>query len=385
MLAESRSCTERRANPSVHPRPAASTLFSNISDPQISSNERRYPFGSGGLTQMEGAVSTNIPYKDEHKSRDVSLKEDKEDRASDGVGSDPLGDKLYVDAASVTINSEYETDIDNPLGDDGLGQDKSDSSCWRPELPPTALLEYIKTMATQRFLIELKSPSGLSSVVGNMNDNLEKSQKEVKCLEHSFGSSALVAIGILIEELTRECIVSWSKRNYDAIKLMNKITKREQRKIPKNSNFDDSDNRLSVLENSAKVGGEKRKINDIIGTGPLGPVTSKSLRIEARLQLQGAKFKPDSLYSDDDDEEEEENEKEEETKENEIYSRVTSQNENINLIESEKQSAARIKSNEKVKKIKNIHDSNKSKYLTPALLQNRLEVRNTLHSIFLLF
>ena len=47
---------------------------------------------------------------------------------------------------------------------------------------------------------------------------------------------------------------------------------------------------------------DKRKIDDVIGTGPLGPVTKRSIRIEARLQLQGAIFKPDlsDLNSDDD-------------------------------------------------------------------------------------
>ena len=341
LLSESRSCTERRANPSFHPRPAASTLFSDSSNPKRCINERRFPPGSGGLTQMEGAVSTKMPYKDENKSWDPLLREDKENRASDGVGSDPIGDKLYIDAASVTINAEYETDIDNPLGDDGLGQDKSDSSCWRPELPPTALLEYITSIATQRFLAEMKSPSVLSSV-GSKNQNLHKLRKEVKCLENSLSSSALVAVGILVEELTRECIVSWSRKNQDAMQLKRTERSSKNRDAPESSNYEDNGNR----SDAAKLG-EKRKFDNIIGTGPLGPVTNRSIRIEARLQLQGAIFKPEfsDLNSDDDDEEE-------------IDSKKQMQNKGGN--DNQRRS--------------NLRENDKIEYVTSTLLRNRLEV-----------
>ena len=351
LLAESRSCTERRANPSFHPRPAASTLFSDTSQPKRCINEKRFPQGSGGLTQMEGAVSTKMPYKDENKTWDPLLREDKENRASDGVGSDPLGDKLYIDAASVTINAEYETDVDNPLGDDGLGQDKSDSSCWRPELPPTALLEYIKSIATQRFIAEMKSPS-LLSTAGSKNQNLHELKKEVKCLENSLSSSALVAVGILVEELTRECMVSWSRKNQDATQLKRIKRSSKNRSIPEISNSEDSGN-ISEVANLSEVIGEKRKIDDVIGTGPLGPVTKRSIRIEARLQLQGAIFKPDLSDSNSDDDDDGDDDEGERDSDKHVLN----------------------KGRNKDQRGGNSRENDKIKYVTSSLLRNRLEVR----------
>ena len=261
---------------------------------------------------MDSAVAATMPLE-EHSSIDnfQAKSRFKNFLASEGVGTDDQGNKMYIDAAAVCINAEYECNIDESIGKDMLGIDRSDSSCWRPQLPPPALLDYIKLIASKRLQLHAKLNAEKMNQDDNDDDNGKYPPKNFNDLEHALSGSALVAVGILIEELTRDLMVSWNKRNYEANKNYNtqpkekgsnrSTTSSSQSKSsdhPRSSESDDendndNENEIDVSETNSS-GNLKRNFHDFNGAGPLGPVSRKNIRIEARLQLQGALFKTQS-------------------------------------------------------------------------------------------
>lgn len=68
------------------------------------------------------------------------------------------------------------------------------------EAPPAELLEYIKTLAVAKV-----SRHGVSTEATEHKEDFTR-------LENKFDPSALVALGILIEELVRDMIINWYKR-----------------------------------------------------------------------------------------------------------------------------------------------------------------------------
>lgn len=264
---------------------------------------------------MDGAVSTHMLREDEitaiaADSRGI--------RKGDEKFEDPRGNQLFLDSINVRNSSEYGSAPDD-VKVHGEVEDRSDSSCWRPELPPPALLDYLRILGSQR----LQSDSGTCDENGKqLQDSL------ANCLS----DSALVAVGILIEELTTEFMVSWRRKNFEATKH--------------NTNTVNSVDEVYRGTSKRKA---KRKAS-VLGTGPLGPVTKRALAMESRLQLKGAKFFPDQDGP--------EESKNSEGGENDSAAEASAGNPSSSVA------------------------TGGSVLMTSALLRNRLEVRDLLHATF---
>lgn len=215
------------------------------------------------MTHMNSAVAAHmIPnYQENRNHLEKSMKGS--GRFTYGVDSamaDVQGNQLFIDADSLFADSEAirsRSAVDN---DHELRTAKPDSSCVRPEIPSTVLLNYLRNMAVHRHRQELKN---YSKEGVNEEDHCPQS------LAFAFSSTALVALGVLVEELTRECMVSWEERN-DLDR--NKLGKR--------------------LDTSKENVDRERKDKELKSSiGPLSVLSERTLQIEARLQLQGASFK----------------------------------------------------------------------------------------------
>ena len=340
LLAESRACTKRRAHPSPHARPSATSFFSSTGGENSSvSSENQFASGSGALSQMHSAVAGSMPLREQlySESEENAFKRSKGSNGSMGslgsMGSmggdgeaDLLGNKMFIDSLSVCINSEYDDTTDPDAsggagvgdgGDDLLGLDRSDSSCWRPELPPSELLDYIRMIASKRIQTDSESAQGggmggesANGVDERREQNSERNDKrkgkrkreqegkrgvaegDVDSMVASLSGSALVAVGVLVEELTRELIVTWRKIHAEAMKNK-RLRARYQENCGKNNdnknNFKDNTNNVNNVNstNNSKNTSDAQKS---ITAAPLGPATKRAVRIEARLQLQGANF-----------------------------------------------------------------------------------------------
>lgn len=266
LLAESKACSERRQNPSFHARGSASVLFNHVhcdnsmvpTHTRLNTGDRENPIGSGTLKQMESAVATNMLRHDQVKEIASSNVTSDKSRRGDAKAEDPRGNQMYIDSADISQCDEYERSP-NIVKIAGETVNGGDSSCFRPELPPTALLDYLRLLASHRMQSETGRPDDLS----------ETSQDP---LALSFSSSALVAMGVLVEELTGEMLISWRRKHYEA--------NRGDRKSV-NSVHDI----FTGICNRDEIGNIAEK-----SVGPFGPPTIRGLTIEAKLQLKGAKF-----------------------------------------------------------------------------------------------
>jgi hypothetical protein len=194
------------------------------------------------------------------------------------TGRETVGEKMISDADTVDVDCEYEGTTSNIYLKNGTVGNIGDSSCWRPELPSAALLDYLRTIAHRRHQQEIRK--NYLEEDDNVKENLSDS------LSSSFSASAIVAVGIIVEELSREMMVSWGSRT-----AKTKMTQA-------NEGHCNSDGDL----NDASSGGSKRNENKRrkrtdVGTGPLGLLSKRTLKIEARLQLQGALFRLPSTSS----------------------------------------------------------------------------------------
>jgi DNA-nicking Smr family endonuclease len=100
-------------------------------------------------------------------------------------------------------------------------------------------------MARQRHQKEIET--------ANSNGYVDETQC-LESLDNVFSSSALVSLGVLVEELTKECMISWEERN--------------------------------ALDWSKEESYIRREFK----AGPLSLLSQRNVQIEARLQLQGASF-----------------------------------------------------------------------------------------------
>lgn len=260
-MAESKACAERRQNPNLHARNSFPSLFNEVltDDSILPGNLRpnigdiQLPTGSGSLKQMESAVST-------HMLREDQIEAIERPRygihKGDRLAEDPRGNQMFLDSLDIGNSNEYFRAPDEAHGSHSA-EDKSSSSGWRPELPPPALLDYIRTLASQRLQQECGVPD-------------ENVGQPPEALAYCLSSSALVAIGVLIEELTGEFMVSWRKRYFEST-VMDRAT------------VDSVDDVFTGKK-------AKREASNVIGKGPLGPVSLRALTVEAKLQLKGAKF-----------------------------------------------------------------------------------------------
>ena len=248
---------------------------------RISSAERELPTGSSSLTEMNSAVAAQTMREDEIALIPKVVRG--MIRHGDWRDEDPRGNNLFLDSMDVGQNSEYERAPDD-ISKLGEEQDCSDSTCWRPELPSTVLLDYLRTLASQRFQSDYGKPSDSDSVqhsssgveeqpVAELPQNsFENGDHKPDALAYSLSSSGLVAIGILFEELTAEFMESWKRRHHEAA-----------------SNCENTVQSIDDLY-TGKKRRRKKNIHTPVGRGPLGPVSLRALAIEARLQLKGAKF-----------------------------------------------------------------------------------------------
>lgn len=327
-MAESKACAERRQNPSLHARNSFPPLFNEVltDDSILPGNLRpnigdvQLPIGSGTLKQMNSAVSTHMLREDQ-----IDLIEQPTIgiHSGDRLAEDPRGNQMFLDSTNVGIGSEY-TRAPDEINHIRNPEDVSSSSCWRPELPPPALLDYIRILASQRLQRECGIPD-------------ENGEQPPEALAYSLGSSALVAIGVLIEELTGEFMVSWRQKHFES--------KKSDR-----STIDSVDD-IYTGKNA------KRAASNVAGTGPLGPVSLRALTVEARLQLRGAKF-----FSDQDLKDEEKNEEED------CYFRVSSTRVHRKSKRSIKAAANKARANAKRARPRGFDT------VTSSLLRNRLEV-----------
>ena len=265
-MAESKACSERRQNPSFHARGSASLLFNHVHNDnsmvpthsRLNAGDREYPIGSGILKQMESAVTTHMLRHDQIKGiTSPNLTSDKILRG-DAKAEDPRGNQMFIDSLDVSQCDEYERSP-NIVKTPGETVNGGDSSCFRPELPPTALLDYLRLLASHRMQSESGRP-----------DDLQGISKDP--LAQSFSSSALVAMGVIVEELTAEMLISWRRKHYEA-----------NRDCRKSVNSVDD-----IFSGACK----RKNMGDtaVKSVGPLGPPSIRALTIEARLQLKGAKF-----------------------------------------------------------------------------------------------
>lgn len=265
-MAESKACSERRQNPSLHARNSFPSLFNEVlnDDSILPGNLRpnigdiQLPIGSGTLKQMDSAVSTHMLRQDQ---ADAIGPTKSGIGTGDRLAEDPRGNQMFLDSLDVGNSNEY-TRAPDQSHDIRSPEDKSSSSCWRPELPPPALLDYIRILASQRLQRECGVPD---EAVG----------QPPEALAFCLSSSALVAIGVLIEELTGEFMISWRQKHFES-------TMKDKETI-------DSVDDIFTGKRT------RRDDSSVTGSGPLGPVSLRALTVEAKLQLKGAKFFSDQL------------------------------------------------------------------------------------------
>lgn len=313
----------------------------------MSSAERELPTGSSSLTEMNSAVAAQTMREDE-----IALipKVVGVIRHGDWRDEDPRGNNLFLDSMDVGQNSEYEHAPDDIIkrGDE---QDCSDSTCWRPELPSPLLLDYLRTLASQRF----------QSDYGKTRDSEQHSSSDVEeqpagelrqdysgnedhkpdPLAYSLSSSAIVAVGILFEELTAEFMESWKRRHHEATGKCESV-----------QSIDDL--------YTGKKRRRKRNIRKHTGGGPIGPLSIRALAIEARLQLKGAKF-----FSDDDNSPPMRNKSSDEVEPVIVWAKSLSRR--------KRESIQELRMKKSLQERKEVGPD----CVTPSLLQNRLEVRQT--------
>jgi hypothetical protein len=332
-MAESKACSERRQNPSLHARNAFPSLFNEVltDDSILPGNLRpnigdvQLPVGSGTLKQMDSAVSTHMLREDQIEAIEPPKCGI---RTGDRLAEDSRGNQMFLDSLDVGNSSEYIRAPDE-AHDSRRPEDKSSSSCWRPELPPPGLLDYIRILASQRLQRECGVPD-------------ENVGQPPEALAYCLSSSALVAIGILIEELTGEFMVSWRQKHYEST-MMDRETV----------------NSVDEIFTGKKA---KREASNVRGKGPLGPVSLRSLTVEAKLQLKGAKFFSDQVPVDC-----EENKSKEEINISVAKSKVF-------RLSMKKTRAMKRAAEEAARKARKKKRPTGPDTVTPALLRNRLEV-----------
>mmetsp|Transcript_15985 Transcript_15985/g.15346 ORF Transcript_15985/g.15346 Transcript_15985/m.15346 type:complete len:322 (+) Transcript_15985:243-1208(+) len=244
LIAQSEVCANRRTNPSVHPRLPSTSLFST---PGTNDNDMEGTRKCGALTHMDSAIAAHMISNDQ-QNRNHSDKTIRKYRGSkygaDSTLSDFQGDQLFRDAASLFADSER-TGSGSSLDDNSVVKtDKPDSSCVRPEMPSATLLNHLRKKARHRHQQEIE--------IANSKEGINEEAQSLESLNFAFSSSALVSLGVLVEELTREYMVSWEERN--------------------------------ALD--------RNKENNCSShtAGPLNKLSQRTVEIEARLQLRGALF-----------------------------------------------------------------------------------------------
>ena len=265
-MAESKACSERRQNPSFHARESAAVLFNHVHNDnsmvpthtRLNAGDREYPIGSGTLKQMESAVATHMLRHDQIKEITSSNLTNDKILRGDAKAEDPRGNQMFIDSLGISQCDEYERSP-NIVKTPGETVNGGDSSCFRPELPPTALLDYLRLFASFRMQSESGRP-----------DNHQGSSQDP--LAQSFSSSALVAMGVIVEELTAAMLISWRRKHHEA----NRDCRKSVNSV--DDIFSGACKRKN-MENTAEK-----------SVGPLGPPSIRALTIEARLQLKGAKF-----------------------------------------------------------------------------------------------
>jgi hypothetical protein len=201
----------------------------------------------GALTHMDSAIAAHIISND-RENRNHSDKTIRKYRGSnygaDSTPTDFQGNQLFRDAASLFADSERTGNGSSVGNKSDIKTDKPDSSCVRPEMPSAILLNYLRKKARQRHQQEIE--------IANSKEEIDEESQCLESLNFAFSSSALVSLGVLVEELTREYMVSWEERNA--------------------SDRSKENNRRSHT------------------AGPLSVLSQRTLEIEARLQLRGALF-----------------------------------------------------------------------------------------------